>query len=380
MCEHELRREAESPLVTGRRSALVASVLSSPGQPLDTVTRTEMERKFGQNMASVRVHTDRGANDSALAVDADAYTIGRHIVFGRGRYEPTDEGGRRLLMHELTHSAQQGLGDASLHEVRTRAGAAAEREADQAAAAPLTAPVRVNQRSGAALARKARDRHITSVTVSQAGQAQSVKWTWSDGATGDTRCSTGKGHCCVDGATDPACSAGATRVAGSNLTPVGTFTVDERTNCADHPPFWTRFVGPPRYIALHQYSPVDGTPLSHGCVRMAMAPAQEINEGAREGVTKVHVEGVPSPLCANKNLQSEWAHDFEEAGSKPDGEAQIDETRSELASAFHVNQRGLDKKLAAAGKSPTSTSVAPLIPRCPTATTATAPKRAAAKP
>jgi hypothetical protein len=40
-------------------------------------------------------------------VDALAYTVGRHIVFGAGQYRPGADDGRRLLAHELTHVVQQ---------------------------------------------------------------------------------------------------------------------------------------------------------------------------------------------------------------------------------------------------------------------------------
>jgi hypothetical protein len=44
---------------------------------------------------------------------AQAYTIGRNIVFGRGAYDPFTSRGRHLLAHELTHVIQQRGGAAS---------------------------------------------------------------------------------------------------------------------------------------------------------------------------------------------------------------------------------------------------------------------------
>jgi outer membrane protein OmpA-like peptidoglycan-associated protein len=43
-------------------------------------------------------------------VDALAYTVGHHVVFGHGRYRPGTESGLRLLSHELAHVAQQTAG------------------------------------------------------------------------------------------------------------------------------------------------------------------------------------------------------------------------------------------------------------------------------
>jgi hypothetical protein len=53
------------------------------------------------------VHTDVRAAESARAVNALAYTVGRDIVFGTDRYEPGSNQGRQLLAHELTHTIQQ---------------------------------------------------------------------------------------------------------------------------------------------------------------------------------------------------------------------------------------------------------------------------------
>jgi hypothetical protein len=41
-------------------------------------------------------------------VNAQAYTIGRDIIFGAGQYQPQTNEGKRLLAHELTHVVQQG--------------------------------------------------------------------------------------------------------------------------------------------------------------------------------------------------------------------------------------------------------------------------------
>lgn len=87
--------------------AIVQEVLGSPGQPLDAGTRAFMEPRFGHDFSGVRVHTDARAAESARAVDALAYTVGRNVVFGVGSYTPTTEAGQHLLGHELTHVIQQ---------------------------------------------------------------------------------------------------------------------------------------------------------------------------------------------------------------------------------------------------------------------------------
>jgi hypothetical protein len=60
------------------------------------------------DFSKVRIHTDEPAAASAQAVDALAYTVDRHIVFGSGLYRPHDPAGRKLLAHELAHVVQEG--------------------------------------------------------------------------------------------------------------------------------------------------------------------------------------------------------------------------------------------------------------------------------
>ncbi len=86
---------------------IVHEVLNGPGQPLDAGTRTFMEPRFGHDFSRVRVHTDEKAAESARAVDALAYTVGRDVVFETGKYEPGTSEGKRLLAHELAHIVQQ---------------------------------------------------------------------------------------------------------------------------------------------------------------------------------------------------------------------------------------------------------------------------------
>ncbi len=85
---------------------IVHQVLRSPGIPLEASTRGMMEVRFGYNFRDVRVHADSRAAESARAVNANAYTVGRDIVFAAGRYVPSGLD-RGLLAHELTHVAQQ---------------------------------------------------------------------------------------------------------------------------------------------------------------------------------------------------------------------------------------------------------------------------------
>lgn len=91
---------------------LIQSVLSSPGQPLDAAARSSMEPRFGQDLGGVRVHVGSEAAESARALNARAYTVGRNVVFGEGQYAPESGEGRRLTAHELAHVLRhRGRGD-----------------------------------------------------------------------------------------------------------------------------------------------------------------------------------------------------------------------------------------------------------------------------
>jgi peptidoglycan hydrolase-like protein with peptidoglycan-binding domain len=138
---------------------IVNEVLRSSGQPLDSQTRAFMEPRFrhdfssipvraqgsysaasalrigpavdrfeleadriaedvvrapaqvgsplGHDFSRIRVHADSRAAQSARAVNAKAYTVGEHIVFGPGQYQPESSAGRKLMAHELAHTIQQ---------------------------------------------------------------------------------------------------------------------------------------------------------------------------------------------------------------------------------------------------------------------------------
>ena len=112
--------------VTHEAAPAAASVLSSPGQPLDGSTRAFMEPRFGRNFAAIVVHADPAAGESARAVGALAYATGNHIVFAPGRYAPGSAEGRRLLAHELAHTVQQDAAGTGLAPLIRRQGDPAE--------------------------------------------------------------------------------------------------------------------------------------------------------------------------------------------------------------------------------------------------------------
>jgi hypothetical protein len=96
--------------VTGRDAALILQVKRGPAHTLPASVRQFMEPRFGHDFGRVRLHTDARASESARAVGARAYTLGSHVVFGQGQFQPSTERGRRLIAHELTHVVQQRRG------------------------------------------------------------------------------------------------------------------------------------------------------------------------------------------------------------------------------------------------------------------------------
>jgi hypothetical protein len=85
----------------------VREVLTTPGRRLDDQTRSLFEPRFKHDFSKVRIHADAQAAESAQALNANAYSIGEHIVFDAGGYAPHGAQGRSLMAHELTHVVQR---------------------------------------------------------------------------------------------------------------------------------------------------------------------------------------------------------------------------------------------------------------------------------
>jgi hypothetical protein len=133
-CERgELARSAAGPEPESVPPAVHES-LRTAGRPLDAQVRTEVEGRLGHDLSGVRIHADRPAAEAASAVHAHAFTVGSDVVFAAGRFQPGTPDGRRLLLHELTHTVQQrdGAGRASALRIGP-AGTAAEAHADRVA-------------------------------------------------------------------------------------------------------------------------------------------------------------------------------------------------------------------------------------------------------
>ncbi|MGW8374957.1 DUF4157 domain-containing protein [Streptomyces sp. ODS28] len=97
----------EETLRRGLGNTYLSNAHWGGGQPLPLAERGFFEARFGRDFRDVRVHTGVRAAAAARALDAHAFTSGRDVVFGEGRYRPGTAAGRWLLAHELAHVAQQ---------------------------------------------------------------------------------------------------------------------------------------------------------------------------------------------------------------------------------------------------------------------------------
>ena len=144
--EEEAASDVQSmpPVVAGLRD-LQQTAGNQSVQNLLTPNTTEPDSKTAtidplidspakRESAGIRLHTDDRAAKSADSLGAAAYTRGRDIYFGAGKYAPSTSAGRDLLAHELAHALQGEHGQESTENVAATnvvpPGAPSEREAE----------------------------------------------------------------------------------------------------------------------------------------------------------------------------------------------------------------------------------------------------------
>ncbi len=81
--------------------------MGNTSQGMGRGTLTQMNRSFGHDFSSVRIHTGAAAGQQCEQLGARAFTYGRDIYFNQGEYQPQSSEGQHLLAHELTHVLQQ---------------------------------------------------------------------------------------------------------------------------------------------------------------------------------------------------------------------------------------------------------------------------------
>ncbi|MBI1919804.1 MAG: DUF4157 domain-containing protein [Geobacter sp.] len=101
------RKGKGTPSVTPTVAAGIGSSLGS-GSPLPSGVRRFMEPRFGADFGKVRIHTGERSAVLNRKLNAQAFTVGNNIFFGRDSFRPDGQGGKELIAHELTHTIQQG--------------------------------------------------------------------------------------------------------------------------------------------------------------------------------------------------------------------------------------------------------------------------------
>jgi Domain of unknown function (DUF4157) len=157
-CDHcRAQTHSRTALIPAGNAAGPLKKGRTAGSPMPAEMRRDMEQRFGADFASVRLHTDKTAAESADALDAKAYTIQNDIVFNTGQFAPAQSDGQWLLVHELAHVVQQSRGGAPI-TLDPEAGH--ERAADAAATQAISGAGRiaVGHSTGVGIARATRER------------------------------------------------------------------------------------------------------------------------------------------------------------------------------------------------------------------------------
>ena len=254
-------------------------------------------------------------------MNALAYTVGRDLVFGAGKYAPKTTNGAELLAHELTHVIQQRSFHPAVDQINhAKDPFPEEHGAEKTANASLDVHSTESiTRSVAMLQRRAAP-YIKKITV-HLNPPQSANLEWEGTAPGDApgsdnfTVSTGKGYsdpddprgtctrtCCKDAMTQCAPPWNQPDRVGACCTYYGnnfwTGTPLEEHNTWK---WWTPIQ--PYYssrgIALHQHNEVTGQPIGHGCVRMKEPNAKRIFDFSNGRRTNVTIEGRAAPVACD---------------------------------------------------------------------------------
>ncbi|MBD0308232.1 MAG: DUF4157 domain-containing protein, partial [Microcoleus sp. T1-bin1] len=106
--EDKIHRKAEGqPNVASNVTADIQNSMAS-GSPLPLSVRRFMEPRFQANFSNVKIHTGDKSAKLNRQLNAQAFTAGNHIFFGKDKFKPETSEGKELIAHELTHTIQQG--------------------------------------------------------------------------------------------------------------------------------------------------------------------------------------------------------------------------------------------------------------------------------
>lgn len=78
----------------------VRKVISSAGRSLNSSVQRTMESRMGEDFSGVQIHTGPRAAKAAEDINAKAFTVGNHVAFNRGKYDPSPAEGQHVIAHE----------------------------------------------------------------------------------------------------------------------------------------------------------------------------------------------------------------------------------------------------------------------------------------
>uniref|UniRef100_UPI00188053FA eCIS core domain-containing protein n=1 Tax=Oculatella sp. LEGE 06141 TaxID=1828648 RepID=UPI00188053FA len=103
------------------------------GRALDSTVQARMGTAFGEDFSQVRLHTDTTAAQLSQDMNARAFTLGEHVAFASGEYQPGTLMGDALIAHELAHVVQQKGASSELQQKGADNNSALETDADWSA-------------------------------------------------------------------------------------------------------------------------------------------------------------------------------------------------------------------------------------------------------
>lgn len=89
-------------------SRKLSTLQGQGGRELPTNIRASMETRLGADLSHVRIHDGGFAHEMSRSLGAPAFSLGNHLVFERGQFQPNNPRGLLLLAHEIAHTLQPG--------------------------------------------------------------------------------------------------------------------------------------------------------------------------------------------------------------------------------------------------------------------------------
>lgn len=106
--DDRIQRKAEGQPNVASNVAAEIQASTATGAPLPLTVRRFMEPRFQANFSPVKIHTGDRSAKLNRQLNAQAFTVGNQIFFGKDKFKPDSQEGKELIAHELTHTIQQG--------------------------------------------------------------------------------------------------------------------------------------------------------------------------------------------------------------------------------------------------------------------------------